>query len=135
MEWLKYIPIIFQLIEKGTAIRQKIRDGGSVIDLLKAEAPSLIETIASIGKDLFPSLSTPAAQVQAGALVIDPSTVMTIQTGLNKLGASPPLVVDGAYGAKTKAAVTAFQTAHGLDADGWAGKLTQAAITAELAKL
>lgn len=135
MEFLKYIPLIFQLIEKATSIRQEVRNGGPVLDLLKKEAPTLIDLVSSIGKTVFPTLTTPEAQVQAGALTIDPSLVITIQTGLNKLGANPQLVADGAYGSKTKVAVAAFQAAHGLTADGWAGKLTQAAITAELAKL
>lgn len=135
MEYLKFIPVIFQLIEQITAIRQAVRNGESVLDLLKTKAPGLIEIFSSIAKSLFPTLGTVAAQVQAGALTIDPSLVMTIQTQLNKLGTSPALVVDGSYGAKTKAAVSAFQAAHGLDADGWAGKLTQAALVAEIAKL
>lgn len=136
MDWLKFVPFLFQLIEWGTSIRQAVRNGESVLDLLKTKAPSLIDLIASIGKSMFPTLASPADQVQAGALTIDPSLVMTVQAGINKLGASPALIVDGAYGAKTKAAVMAFQTAHPpLVADGWAGKLTQSAIQAELAKL
>lgn len=138
MEFLKYvslIPVIMQLFEKGAAIRQKVRDGESVLDLLKAEAPTLIELFTAIAKAIFPNLATTEAQVQAGALTIDISLVKTIQANLNKLGAEPQLVADGAYGAKTKAAVTAFQTKHGLDADGWAGRLTQAKIAEELAKL
>lgn len=139
MEWLKfaqYLPILMQLFEKGAAIRQEIRNGGSVIDLLKREAPTLIDTIASIGKSLFPTISDPAGQVQSGATVLDQQLVTTIQTQLNRLGTSPALVVDGAYGAKTKAAVEAFQKANPpLVADGWAGKLTQAALSAAVAKL
>ncbi len=139
MEWLKfaqYLPTLLQLISKGAAIQQELRNGGSVLDLLKREAPTLIDTIASIGKGLFPTIADPAGQVQAGATVIDPQLVTTVQTQLNKLGTSPALIVDGAYGPKTKAAVTAFQTAHPpLVADGWAGKLTQAALSAEVAKL
>jgi len=138
MDWLKFVPMIpyiLQLWEKGDAIRQKIRNGESVMDLLKAEAPTLVDMFINIAKALFPTITDPAAQVQAGALTIDPSLVMTIQTQLNKVGTSPALVVDGSYGAKTKAAVVAFQTKMGLTPDGWAGKLTQAALTAEVAKL
>ena len=47
-----------------------------------------------------------------------------LQDALNRLGAAPPLVVDAWYGRRTKAAVRAFQAAHGLNPDGLAGALT-----------
>lgn len=54
--------------------------------------------------------------------------VSTLQESLNKLGANPPLVVDGDFGSKTLAAVHAFQNTHGLVDDGIVGPNTQAAI-------
>ncbi len=51
-----------------------------------------------------------------------------IQQKLNALGANPPLVTDGIYGAKTVAAVTAFQKSKGLTADGVVGPKTLAAL-------
>jgi lysozyme family protein len=51
-----------------------------------------------------------------------------LQTTLNRLGADPPLVVDGSYGRHTRRAVTMFQAAHGLEPDGLAGPLTFAAL-------
>jgi hypothetical protein len=51
-----------------------------------------------------------------------------LQAALNRLGADPPLVVDGCYGRHTRRAVTAFQAAHGLAADGLAGPLTLSAL-------
>ena len=50
--------------------------------------------------------------------------VQELQQKLNNGGATPPLVVDGIFGSKTRAAVVAFQNAHGLDADGIVGPLT-----------
>jgi len=55
-----------------------------------------------------------------------------LQTALNSLGQSPPLIVDGNYGRKTRAAIRAFQVAHGLEADGMAGPLTRSAINKAL---
>jgi murein L,D-transpeptidase YcbB/YkuD len=55
-----------------------------------------------------------------------PYSVEWLQQSLNTLGAN--LKVDGDYGDATKAAVRAFQQAHGLTVDGWAGVNTQAAI-------
>ncbi|CUW40249.1 conserved protein of unknown function (fragment)(containing Lysozyme-like domain,29-231containing Peptidoglycan binding-like domain,211-282;) [Magnetospirillum sp. XM-1] len=51
-----------------------------------------------------------------------------LQTALNKAGADPRLVVDGADGPRTRRAVKAFQAAHGLAADGVVGPKTRAAL-------
>jgi len=59
--------------------------------------------------------------------------VKWIQNSLNVvLDLSPPLVVDGNYGANTRAAVREFQSAHGLAVDGQAGDRTLAALDAAL---
>lgn len=135
MDFLKFLPYIFQAMELIGPIRQAIRDGVPVLELLKTKGPSLIDFVQSIGKQLFPNL-TPENATQAGALIaFDPATVKVVQAQLNHLGASPALVVDGHYGNLTKAAVTAFQTAHALTPDGWAGKLTTAALATEAGKL
>jgi lysozyme family protein len=55
-----------------------------------------------------------------------------LQTSLNKLGATPVLVVDGIIGAGTRTAVKAFQASKGLVVDGVAGPATIAALTAAL---
>ncbi len=51
-----------------------------------------------------------------------------LQASMNKLGAVPPLVVDGVLGPLSRAAIKAFQSAHGLAPDGLAGPLTTAAM-------
>jgi putative chitinase len=51
-----------------------------------------------------------------------------LQTQLNRLGASPPLVVDGADGPATREAVKAFQAQHNLTVDGVVRPDTIAAI-------
>ena len=51
-----------------------------------------------------------------------------VQQSLNKLGAEPPLIVDGSFGFATVAAVKAFQQTKGLDVDGKVGPQTEAAI-------
>lgn len=55
-------------------------------------------------------------------------TTARIQEALNKLGASPPLTVDGVNGPATQKAIRDFQTSHGLVADGIVGELTTAAL-------
>ena len=58
-----------------------------------------------------------------------------MQVSLNKLGADPPLVPDGSWGALTAAAVKTFQGSHGLAADGKIGPETLAAIEAALLQI
>jgi hypothetical protein len=50
--------------------------------------------------------------------------VKNIQRRLNDFGWTPPLVVDGIFGAKTEAAVKNFQQKNGLAADGIVGNKT-----------
>lgn len=52
--------------------------------------------------------------------------VEDLQANLALLGYKPDL--DGKFGAKTKAAVEAFQRRAGLNPDGWAGSLTMTAL-------
>lgn len=54
-----------------------------------------------------------------------------IQQRLNELGVNPPLVADGVYGPKTRAAVIAFQQSRGLVADGIVGPKTLGALGLE----
>ncbi len=59
------------------------------------------------------------------------SRVKELQNNLKKLGYSVG-TVDGKFGAATKRAVIAFQSAHGLTPDGLAGTQTLALITAKV---
>jgi len=66
---------------------------------------------------------------------VTPPNIMSvddIQAALNRLGAKPPLAVDGEVGPATISAVKSFQAAHGCFVDGWAGVETCAAIEATL---
>jgi putative chitinase len=56
-----------------------------------------------------------------------------VQQSLNKLGAEPPLLVDGSFGFATMAAVKAFQQTKGLEVDGKVRPQTVAAIERALA--
>jgi hypothetical protein len=56
--------------------------------------------------------------------------VKNLQRRLNELGASPQLVLDGDFGAKTQAAVKWFQQQRGLTPDGIVGNKTWQALVA-----
>ncbi|MDP9002358.1 MAG: peptidoglycan-binding protein [Myxococcota bacterium] len=60
------------------------------------------------------------------------STSKEVQHALNMLGASPPLVEDGKFGDKSKAACVLFQRAHALTVDGVPGNQTKAALQVAL---
>ena len=53
------------------------------------------------------------------------SATTVLQAALNRLGAEPPVTIDGSYGRETRRAVAAFQKSHGLTPDGIAGPLTR----------
>lgn len=55
-------------------------------------------------------------------------TIKDVQHALNILGASPPLLENNVFDARTLAAIKVFQIAHGLVADGVPGKKTKWAL-------
>lgn len=59
-------------------------------------------------------------------------TMLWVQKSLNALGASPQLAADSEYGNGSKAALKAFQSAHGLKANGWPNRDTIAKIKTAL---
>jgi hypothetical protein len=77
--------------------------------------------------------ATPAATLPATVLKPGSSgdDVKTLQRALASAGQSPG-TVDGVYGPKTEAAVTAFQTSAGITADGIYGPKTKAALEQQL---
>ncbi len=132
MNWaslLQLLPVLLQAVEVAKSIEadRHASSGLSVTDTIQKEAPAVINIFSQLGAALFPNV-TQAQQPIAAATALNVDVVKKIQTALNERGATPPLVVDGQYGPKTKAAVTAFQSANGLQADGWAGPLTQHAL-------
>jgi lysozyme len=135
MEWtaiLKLLPYVVQGIDLARKINADKTGGSKVIDIVRTELPDALDLFRGVGQTLFPELTTPSEQVAAAAVVLDTGTTKKVQGQLNKLGAAPQLTVDGSYGAKTKAAVMAFQKANPpLAADGWAGAETQKVLNSK----
>lgn len=121
----KLLPLIMKAVNVAQDISASSKSGTGVVDIIKAKGPEVMDLVTKAGAELFPGMPA-AEQTQAGALRFSPQLVSKIQGQLNKLGSK--LAVDGDYGARTKATVTDFQRRHGLDADGWAGPLTQAEL-------
>jgi lysozyme family protein len=76
--------------------------------------------------EVDPSLDLPADSTPAASSPPD-LTVAQIQHALNIAGEGP-LDEDGSLGMKTRAVIKAFQSAHGLVADGLVGPLTRQAL-------
>ena len=119
---------IKEIIDKATS-------NDSIVEKITAISKPLATVLEGVGGQFFPQ-AKPQLQVAAAAMAaFDTDVTKWLQGSLNALlTPSPNLVVDGVYGPKTKAAVTALQQKLGLTVDGWAGKVTQAAITAALTK-
>lgn len=137
-DFLKYLPLIMQIINLIPRIQEALRSKTSIFDIIKQYAPEVLPIFQQLGAGLFPTLD-PTQAANAGALILSTDIVRGIQTQLNTLkitdDSGAALATDGSYGQRTKQAVTKFQTANKLVADGWAGATTQAALATAVAKL
>ena len=125
---IRFLPIIFRLINMAPQIQQAIRVGTPTVKAVEDNARDLLPLLGQIGKQMFPSIADSLAPAAAATTMFDPVRVKLLQTALNLLGANPPLDVDGEYGPNTTAAVQQFQATHQLVADGWAGDVTHSAL-------
>lgn len=109
---------IFALARLAPKLLELRRVLGPAIDELKKAAPAAWplakDLLDEAGVKLLPALSAPAQRYD----------VRWLQTALVQLGYLTKADVDGHYGPRTQAAVSKYQAAHGLDADGWAGLST-----------
>jgi murein L,D-transpeptidase YcbB/YkuD len=95
-----------------------------------AKIVAVLPDLKNIFDELTPGQPSPPPQDPAHPV----GSMVWLQDSLNTLGANPPLDEDGEYGPATNKAVSAYQKAHGLEVDGWAGSETVSSIIDELAK-
>jgi len=138
MDWIALIPLIVQSIGTIKAIIDVASDNEGIVTNIRQSVPGLASLLENVGGTLFPKVKA-QLRIAAGAMAaFDPNITKWVQGSLNALLADEtgyvPLVVDGLYGPKTRAAVEQLQAKLGLTVDGWAGNLTQTAIGAALSK-
>ena len=131
---IKLLPIIFRAINVAPQIQEAIRIGTPIVKAVEENAGDLLPLLKEIGMQKFPGIDERFAPAAAASTMFDPIRIKWLQTALNVLGANPPLDVDGEYGPMTQGAVVAFQKAHNIVTDGWAGDVTHAALQLALSK-
>lgn len=136
MNVLAIIQLVVGLAPSIKAIYDAATNNAGVVDEIKKLSTPLATLLQQVGQEFFPKADPTIAIVGGLIAAFDPNTAKWLQGSMNiLLKLNPPLVVDGQYGPKTRAAVEQIQTKFGLKVDGLAGKLTQAAIDSALANL
>ena len=117
--------------ETSTAIKAFQSKSGLAVDgVVGPNTKSQLQDALSALAGAAAAVAASASQTASGFAVT--SAPKSYQHALNLLGASPMLVEDGATGARTLAAIKAFQIAHGLTADGVVGPMTLSTLNAAL---
>jgi peptidoglycan hydrolase-like protein with peptidoglycan-binding domain len=98
----------------------------------KSALSQALSTLASPNATIGQSAQVLSATLQSAAATVPIVSNKDIQHALNLLGATPQLKEDGILGPLSIAAVKAFQTSHGMLADGIAGPMTRTALQVAL---
>lgn len=134
LAWLSYLPMILNAATSIKSILDIANSNEGVVAKIKDILPETIPFLQSIGSQLFPKVA-PQIQVAAAAMAaFDPNIVKWVQGACNTI-LGTTLAVDGHYGDRTKAAVEQLQAKLGLKVDGFAGQITQLAISLAMSKL
>ncbi len=107
-----------------TEVDKQLGCAGLLLTMMGLDASIRFEDSPKVPSSIPPSAPQSTAAVHDG---------VWLQNALNKLGASPQLIVDGIVGASTRNAIRAFQLASNLAVDGMVGPATFAALDAALA--
>lgn len=135
MDWSTLLPLIISAVGTVKSIIDIANSNQDIVSKITAEVPHIVTILNDYATKLFPKVAPELRVAAAATSAFDPNVTKWLQGSLNALvSPSPNLVVDGLYGPKTRAAVEALQTKLGLTVDGWAGQITQTAISNLLAK-
>lgn len=114
---------MLQIGMRAMARRQDIQALAPRVGRLVADAKLLFPEIEKLVDEIVPDLMTGGEATQLDVKWLQQALNVTTRAGL---------AIDGDYGESTRAAVKRFQESAGLEADGWAGVLTEAALLREL---
>ena len=127
---------IFHFPNHGEHLHIRLKDqtpigGVAVSQIMNKTMPEIVLFI----RDTEQLLKNMSLLLSVSALLLGPGMSMAVkvlQAILNKKGASvlPYLVIDGAFGPKTKARVSEYQRKNGLAPDGIVGPKTKAKLVA-----
>lgn len=125
---------IFNLLKYASTVKEVLDAATSNTDIvskLKSAAGPIFKILQAIGANVFPDAKQDMQTIGAAIAGFDSTVVKWVQEGCNAvldLGITKKLAVDGIYGPLTRDAVKQVQQKFGLNVDGVAGRLTQAAI-------
>lgn len=119
-----YLPTVMRVISNLGDIQAFVAKLTPYIKTAQRDFPDLFAEGKALIEKVAPNLLTGTADTAK----LD---VSWVQRALNKVS-SAGLKVDGSYGPVTHDAIKKYQTAKGLEPDGWAGPLTVAQLFKEV---
>ena len=134
------VPVLVQLIPQIVSAWTRSSGNGLVKIAAVIQQTPVAKTLADIGATMFPTLS-PELHAAAAALVnAHPDNTAYVQETMNFINSTgyialpAPLVVDGSWGPKTKAAVEMLQAKLGVPATGFLVDAEYAALSVIVSK-
>jgi peptidoglycan hydrolase-like protein with peptidoglycan-binding domain len=126
--FMKYYPTIREILEVANT-------NTDIVASIKKQAGPIVKYLEQWGASLWPSAAKELHIVGAAVAAFNPNITKWLQGSCNSIAnVTPPLDVDGIYGPLTREGVKLLQAKLGVDTDGIAGRITQAALDSYFAK-
>ena len=136
---MDYLAILQTVVKYGPLIKEVVDEAltnESIVTKVTHLSAPFASVLEKVGAQFFPKVASEFHIAAAVMSAFDPNVTKWVQGSINQfVTPSPNLKVDGVYGPATKTAVEQLQTQLGLTADGWAGQMTQGAISKLLAEV
>lgn len=121
---------VINLLPTAKKILDTATSNKGIVETITKIVPQLAPVLEALGSRVFPKVA-PELHIAAGLMMAyDQDKTIWLQQSVNALlPDEQDIKVDGVYGPATRDAVEKVQAQiPGLKVDGWAGKVTQAAI-------